>query len=374
MSSQNEDNHGEQHPVTQPQKEPSLRGVVGIINLGNTCYANSTIQLIRAVPEINRLMLVLDDTLISMMPDEKTKPSIVTLAYQDLLKTIWSAYRPSYARPLGYFKAIQEVVKGTVYDTFGMPMQNDSHEYLVWLLDNFHEALNVNSGRQRPSLPSPAALSALSIQEQAILGWEQFTATNKSPIIKDFFGLLCQTMECQNCSTKSYAWHPFNVLKIPCDGETFTDWIASEFAPEIIDDYACAHCAPTRQKATLSRHIWHLPPVLFISLKRFTPNGRKIGKSCPYDNSPLRLLPFFAPASPHASRTWIYDLRGIVDHHGSHSGGHYSAQFRHPISDEWWWIDDESSQKLDSGPRLNQPSNYILLFRSQAAGSHPLII
>ena len=37
--------------VEEPKKDRSLKGVVGIQNMGNTCYCNSTLQLIRACPE-----------------------------------------------------------------------------------------------------------------------------------------------------------------------------------------------------------------------------------------------------------------------------------------------------------------------------------
>ena len=60
-------------------------------------------------------------------------------------------------------------------------------------------------------------------------------------------------------------------------------------------------------------------------------------------------------------RTMEYELQGVSDHHGTHMGGHYTAQFKHPISKEWWWFDDEQAQKLDY-PRFSS-SNYIFFFR-----------
>jgi len=43
----------EERPTSEPlpQIDASLKGVVGIQNMGNTCYCNSTLQLIRACPE-----------------------------------------------------------------------------------------------------------------------------------------------------------------------------------------------------------------------------------------------------------------------------------------------------------------------------------
>lgn len=350
--------------LPQPQqKDPSLRGVVGLQNMGNTCYANSTIQLIRTVPELSAL--IVDDSLNKKLIDPSNNQAKVLLAYQDLIKTMWGAYRPAYVRPLAFLTEIRNLVKGTVYSNFGVPMQNDSHEYLVWLLDNFHEAMNVNKGK-KPSTPPPSPTTAKippSMTHLAKVGWDSFYSANQSEIVDLCFGMIRQTTECEGCHSQSHQWQTFNVFKISCDGSTFDEWIANEFKPDYLEDYACDKCAPTRQKAVIKRHIWHLPPVLFSSLKRFTPDMRKIMTPPPYDGTDICFDAHFAPESTHPSRSWRYNLRGIVDHHGSHMGGHYSAQICHPATQEWWWIDDESSSKLMS-PRLKLPSNYMYLFRA----------
>jgi ubiquitin C-terminal hydrolase len=347
----------------QPQRNPSLRGIVGLQNMGNTCYANSTIQLIRCAPEISAL--VVDEALSSNIRDTSSGPGKVLLAYQDLIRTMWSAYRPAYVRPLGFLTEIEACVKGTVYSNFGMRMQNDSHEYLVYLLDNFHEALNENKGVTSTSTTALSPDQNRSMTQLAEDGWNEFISRNKSPIIENCFGMIRQTTECQNCHNKSHQWQTFNVFKIPCEGTSFADWISAEFRPEEIEGYDCTVCRPERQRATLSRHIWRLPNVLFASLRRFTPDMRKIMTPCPYDGSAVNFNEYFAPESTHPSRTWSYDLRGIVDHHGSHMGGHYSSQICHPLSQEWWMIDDEMSMRLP-GPRLHMPANYMYLFRRKA--------
>ena len=68
-------------------------------------------------------------------------PKRILLAYQDIIRAIWSAYKPAYVRPMGFITEIRKAVKGTVYEMFGIPMPNDSHEFLIYLLDNFHEAI-----------------------------------------------------------------------------------------------------------------------------------------------------------------------------------------------------------------------------------------
>ena len=116
--------------------DESLRGVVGIQNMGNTCYCNSTIQILRACHEWNVFCITQD---FSHLKDNNNKK--ILLAYQDIIKSIWSASKPSYIRPTGFLSEIRKVVKGTVYEMFGQTIPNDSHEFLIYLLDNFHEAL-----------------------------------------------------------------------------------------------------------------------------------------------------------------------------------------------------------------------------------------
>jgi ubiquitin C-terminal hydrolase len=346
-------------PITTPN--PELKGVVGLQNMGATCYANSTIQLLRAVPELNAY--ILREDLSEACPDKDCIETKILLGYQDLIQSMWSAHRPAYVRPMGFLTVIREAVKGTVYENFGRPMQNDSHEYLVYLLDKFHEALN----ERRTGTPKPAFIEPppeADMVTQAAIGWRNFTNHHTSPIVDLFFLMMRQTVECEECHNKTYSWQTLNVLKIPCEGATLHDWIKAECAPSTIDEYECLPCRKAhdkRQKANKYMHLWSLPPSLFMGVRRFTPDGRKVNTPLPYGGEPLSFEQHFAPESNHESKGWRYECRAISDHHGGTGGGHYSAQTAHPVTNQWWVIDDSMSQKLDS-PRFGTP-NYLLYFR-----------
>ena len=102
--------------TTSETPDASLKGVVGIQNMGNTCYCNSTLQLIRACPEWNAFCLTQDfiEQLKNVPEDNASKR--ILLAYQDILKSLWSAYKPAYVRPLGFISEVRKAVKGTVYE------------------------------------------------------------------------------------------------------------------------------------------------------------------------------------------------------------------------------------------------------------------
>jgi ubiquitin C-terminal hydrolase len=340
--------------------DPNHKGVVGIQNMGNTCYCNSTIQLLRACSEWDAFCLTepFAEQLKSVSEDNQDKR--ILLAYQDILKSLWSASLPAYVRPLGFISEVCKAVKGTVYESFGMPVPNDSHEYLVYLLDHFHEALKTT----REYIDKPVPPTATEQERMRILatnGWNRYVSKNTSKVVDLFFGMTRKTIHCTNCNNKTYQWEVFNSLKVPCEGQTFLEWIRKEAREQSeIEGYSCDACKG-RYTANIQVHLWRLPQNLFITLRRFNYDGRKNMTRCPYEGDVLSMNEFFAPESEAAEQPWNYELRGVSDHHGTHMGGHYTAQFKHPISHQWWWMDDERARLLEN-PQFSS-SNYIFFFK-----------
>lgn len=328
--------------------------------MGNTCYCNSTIQLLRACSEWDIFCLTQSfNESLQHLPETDNNKRIL-LAYQDILKSLWSAYLPAYVRPLGFISEVCKAVKGTLYESFGIPVPNDSHEYLVYLLDHFHEALKTTSNIVEQVIPA----NATPVQRMRIMGangWNRYVSKNTSKIVDCFFGMTRKTIHCTNCNNNTYQWEVFNALKVPCDGTTFLEWIQKEVNEKSeIEGYSCDNCKG-RYTAKIQSHLWRLPPNLFITLRRFQYDGRKIMIPCPYQGDRISLSEFFAPESEELEKDWTYELRGVSDHHGTHMGGHYTAQFKHPISQRWWWMDDERARPLEQP--LFSSSNYIFFFK-----------
>jgi ubiquitin C-terminal hydrolase len=348
-----------------PPADPpaSWKGVVGIQNMGNTCYCNTTLQLLRACPEWT--VYCLTESMkekVAHRPEDHSGRRML-LAYQDILCSLWSAHRPAYVRPIGFLIEVQKAVAGTPYESFGYPVPNDSHEYLVYLLDQFHEAMRTEFSYTPEVLPGPEDPDQR-MRVMAQNGWNAYLSKNASPLVAFFFGMLRKTICCKRCTTRTYQWEVFNSLKVPCEGQTFYDWIQKEANDSSeIDGYRCDTCKD-KTTAMLSSHLWQLPAHLFITLRRFHFNGQKIMTPCPYQGGEISFQSFFAPESTHDSKNWEYDVRGVSDHHGTHMGGHYTAQFKHPLSGEWWWMDDESTRPIEK-PAFTA-SNYIFYFRRKA--------
>jgi ubiquitin C-terminal hydrolase len=345
------------------EANPEVKGVVGIQNMGNTCYANSTLQLLRACSEWDAFCLSQNFVeKLSHLPETDANRRIL-LAYQDILRSLWSAYLPAYVRPLGFISEVCKAVKGTVYEAFGMPVPNDSHEYLVYLLDHFHEALKTTTNHVEKEIPA----NATPVDRMRILaenGWNRFLSHHSSPVVQLFFGMMRKTVQCTNCANRTYQWEVFNSLKVPCEGATLEEWIQREVNEQSeIEGYQCDHCKG-RHLAKKSSHLWKLPDNLFVTLHRFNYNGHKNMTTCPYHGDAISFQPFFAEESEEAGQMWKYEIRGVSDHHGTHMGGHYTAQFKHPITQQWWGFDDERARPL-ANPEFSA-TNYIFFFKKCA--------
>ena len=327
--------------INKMSEENEEKGVVGIMNMGNTCYANATIQLLKAFPALSAFCLSQESN--PTKPD--TKEAKVWLGYRDLLNSLWSGNRPAYCRPAGFLSAIHEAVKDTPYDQFATRMPNDAHEYLCFLLDRFQTAVGKH-------LPAPEEDA-----DPETTAWHAAFAKDYSPVVSKFFGQLVKSVKCSNCPHTSKTYEVFNSLKVSPQTPTVTleKALEQEFHDEEIDEYSCDKCQG-RHKASVSHKIQRLPPYLFTVVRRFEGTGRKDHRPVSVTDETLSLESFVTESCAEANKP--YKLLGIVDHHGSAFGGHYVAQVKHLANNRWYVYDDETSHSL-SGPSVG-PSAYIM--------------
>lgn len=345
--------------TTSDESKDTMRGLLGLENLGNTCYMNAVLQAWRNCPEwtlfckTNRI----DDHL----KDKDTSCAKFVYAYKDLVQTLWAGSGPAYVKPLGFYDQLKQIVKGTLYEDFVRRTPQDAHEFLVWMLDQMYMATQkeVDIQIKNESHLSPMILSA-------VKGWKQAFEKQYSPLTDLIFGLYRIQYKCHGCKTVHTRWETFNILKVSLardsDGSPLPllQCIEKELVPEEIEEYACDAC---KQKCTTTKtvSIWRLPKVLIVTLKRFTPMGTKDNAPLKYDGTPLNLTTVFSPESFEESKQKHYNCFATVDHHGHHMGGHYTAQALSPVWHKWHLYDDESVHPIQQ-PTYGH-STYILMFR-----------
>jgi ubiquitin C-terminal hydrolase len=337
------------------------KGVVGIANVGNTCYANAAMQLFRHCPEWSSFCL--QGLAQKEIQDLSGNPAKVLNGYLDILKPLWSGGKPSYIQPAGFWQMMSEVVRGTIYEDFLIRIPHDAHEFLVWLLDQQYIATQKERTFKITDVINKDDQAEMMARE-AVKAWIDAFKKTYSPLTDLCFGLIRTTSTCQGCGAETRSWDTFNMLKIqPGNGgedNSLAGMLARELATERIEDFACDKC---KERCTVERshRIWRLPRNLFVVVRRFNPNGTKNQMPLQYDGSTLSFESSFAEESPEISKGYKFDFYGAVDHHGHHMGGHYTCQALSPLSGKWWLYDDETAHPLD-GPKFGS-STYILGFK-----------
>ncbi len=196
------------------ENEKSKKGLVGLQNLGNTCFMNTSLQCISNCAELTQYFLK-DFYKKDLNKDNPIGTGgVLAESYANLLKNIWYGDSGVYS-PWNFKRAL-----ATFQSMFTGYQQHDTQEFLNYLLDGLHEDLN-------RVLKKPLVEKDDSKKEDCIKSREQwigFLRRNQSTLVDILYGqykstLYCPNSECQNVST---TFDPFLSVSLPLVAKTDT--------------------------------------------------------------------------------------------------------------------------------------------------------
>jgi len=353
--------------------DPNM-GFGGLINMGLTCYGNAVIQNMR---HLSKLVWIMEDgkynTLFKKKPMERRKKlQDVTSSFAEMIHLLEKCKNGQSVRPGMFWKRIPTAVQDTLYEQLASKMCHDSHEFFLFLFEAIHEStsqeVDMRIVRPPPITPEDRLVHG------ALKAWQETFTKEYSPLIHMFYGMFHQKTECQACKNVSHRWEAFNALKVavPHEGDKFNlmDALRDDMLEEDIEEYVCEICGPPRRAAKKTVTIWRMPLALVITLKRFKNDGKKIHTALAPLPAFIDFAPYFSKESPELPGETRYTLRGMVDHHGPPSFGHYIAQCRHLGNDKWYTYDDESVRDMP-GPHFGN-ANYMLFLERHTGGGDGL--
>ena len=112
------------------------KGLSGLANLGNTCFINSCMQILSHTYELNNFLE--DETYKKKLKNKSD--SALLIEWDNLRKMMWGSN--CIISPAKYIKTIQKVAQIKNCELFTGYSQNDLPEFLLFLVDCFHNSIS----------------------------------------------------------------------------------------------------------------------------------------------------------------------------------------------------------------------------------------
>lgn len=365
---------GDNRPATKRRssKITKEKKVVGLRNLGNTCFMNVVLQSFNNIShfcEYLTQMPCLEGIPFDEAPSHRGR--IVTpgrakefmsdaLLAEELRKVLLGlnlgGSNGQAISPECLFLVIWKVVP-----RFRGYQQQDAHEFLTYMLDRLHTEL---------------------LQLLPRLGHEPLGLRGKQSIVTAVFGgTLLSVVHCMNCRTDSKTHEPFQDLSLDIPDRlqrrtkeqeevcSLTYSLSRFFKVEELADselYFCDNCMG-KQRSTKRFWIHRLPNVLCLHIKRFrwcNSYRSKVDTQVDFPMKSLDMSPFtvrgVSGTKLGTSNSHLYDLAAVIVHHGSGAGtGHYTA---FAVHDGQWFHFNDSSVRPATTDAVAKCKPYILFY------------
>ncbi|KAF2456445.1 hypothetical protein BDY21DRAFT_287701 [Lineolata rhizophorae] len=201
-------------PVTRGRvrKDGRMRGTVGLTNLGNTCYMNSALQCIRSVEEMS-LYFLQGKYKEDINPENPIGyGGAIAKTYAGFLASVYDDHAPSFFTPKNFKFAV-----GKYAPAFSGYGQQDSQEFLSFLVDGLHEDLNriVNKPyKENPESDDKTVHDPEAIRQLGETFRANYRARNDSIAMDLFSGFYKNTVVCPECDKVSITFDPYSLLTV----------------------------------------------------------------------------------------------------------------------------------------------------------------
>ncbi|XP_072168528.1 uncharacterized protein [Diadema setosum] len=300
----------------------------GLINMGNTCFLNSTLQCLTYTAPLANYLL-----------SQKHKEECRAYGFCilcDLYTHIQRAFQHhgQAIRPMNMIHKLKSIAKH-----MHIGRQEDAHEFLRYVIE--------------------------AMQKSCLSGYDKLDRYSKetSPVHQIFGGYYRSRVVCAACQGKSDTFDPFLDIGLEIKHmPSVTKALGKLVQPEVLEGdnaYQCKRC--NRKVQAQKRFTVHrCPNVLTLCLKRFEYSRfsmGKINKEVHYSEC-LNLRPYM---SDNKGPAVIYQLYAVLKHEGaSCNSGHYYCYVRAP-NQSWYCMNDSYVSQTSLQRVLNQNA-YVLFY------------
>jgi len=335
------------------------RGLSGLLNLGNTCFINSCIQILSHTYELNSFL----ESDIFMKKIQHKNDSILLLEWNSLKNLLWS--NNCIISPGKFISTIQKTAEIKKIDIFTGYSQNDLPEFLLFIIDCFHNSLareinmsisgNCENKTDEIAIKCFEMIKNMYSKEYSEI-WNMFYAIHVSEITSLENGeILQQTPE------------PYFIINLPIPNNnkfpSLIDCFELYVEGEILSGDNAWFNEKTGKKENILKKLqfWSFPSILVIDFKRFNSNGQKNQKLITF---PLDELDLSKYVIGYKKNSFKYELYGVCNHSGGVLGGHYTAYIKN-ANNKWYHFDDATVTEVEKIEYIVSPKAYCLFFRKK---------
>ncbi|XP_034556956.1 ubiquitin carboxyl-terminal hydrolase 2a isoform X2 [Notolabrus celidotus] len=343
-------------PTRDSMNSKNAQGLVGLKNLGNTCFMNSILQCLSNTQSLRDYCLH-NSHRRDLNNNSRTNTALMQ-EFAKLIQSMWTSSSSEAVSPSEFRTQIQRYAP-----RFVRYSQQDAQEFLRFLLDGLHNEVNRVTVRPRGTMDD---YDHLPDEEKGRKMWSKYLEREDSKIVDLFVGQLKSSLTCRHCGFCSTVFDPFWDLSLPiaktgyCE-VSLMDCMRLFTKEDILDGDEkpmCSRCEVRRvcaKKFTIQK----FPKILVLHLKRFS-EGQRTGKLSTFVNFPVTDLDLREFAS-QSSTNAVYNLYAVSNHSGTTTGGHYTAYCRNPSNGEWYTFNDSRVTPMSSS-HVCSSDGYVLFY------------
>mmetsp|Transcript_23551 Transcript_23551/g.55907 ORF Transcript_23551/g.55907 Transcript_23551/m.55907 type:complete len:513 (+) Transcript_23551:74-1612(+) len=358
----------------------SRGGLVGLVNMGNTCFMNAGLQCLSHIEPISAYFL-------TGKYAEELNPNNpfgtgghLAKGFAKLQEMLWQKRSRTHS-PSQLYGTLSKFARHLFRDSD----QQDAQELLAYLLDGLHEDLNLvqverKDHRKKESEPKVdsdeedermAQLEREKGEEYvAALTWMKHLMRHKSVLVDLFQGQLRSRLTCNTCGHQSKTFDPYLYIALPVHYgmNSLQDALMHFLKEEHLtgdERWRCPKCKK-RVDSVKKIDLWKLPPVLLVHLKRFEFDT----STCRFKKINVRLrTPLSIDLSSYVSSqqkgSLVYDVIAVANHIGHAGRGHYTAICRHHLHNRFYHFNDTDVHEVraDDNEVITREAYLLFLMR-----------
>jgi len=325
----------------------SVPGLIGLQNIGATCYMNATLQCFSNSSRFRSKLLKKE--LYQDLEKNKNTNKILSFALAEVLKNLWEILDHLIYSPENFKNVISNM-----NPLFKGIAANDPKDLVLFLLEKIHNELND---------PIKNDSDFNEVYNNFV---NYYNNKNKSIISDEFYGFINNNTTCGYCNVKIHNVQIINILFFPLEEvKKFKNYKHNNVSIldcfeyyEKMDIYPSFHCNYCKRncQAYSQTNIVHSPKTLIINLNR--------GKGLEFDvniifEEYLNLRKYiYLKDSPY-----YYELTGVICHFGSNDeGGHFIAYCKNSENCEWYKYNDQFVTKCNFDEVKKTKLPYVLFY------------